>query len=138
MRTANWRQRTTRRQWLGITGRPTKGMRSRSFAFELGWYYHNGRGVPDDMETAASWYRKAGDQGDARAQFNLGVMHTLGDGVPRDLAAAYIWFDLALGDTGKESYSDYGLHKGALATKRAIEGDMSPSELEEVGIAREE
>ncbi len=58
--------------------------------FELGWYYHNGRDVPEDMETAASWYRKAGDQGDVRAQFNLGVMHTLGDGVPRDLAAAYI------------------------------------------------
>ena len=106
--------------------------------FELGWYYHNGRGVPEDMETAASWYRKAADQGDARAQFNLGVMHALGEGVPRDLAAAYIWFDLALGDTGKKSHSDDGLHKGALATKRAIEGDMSPSELEEVGIAREE
>ena len=49
----------------------------------LGWLYHHGEGVPEDAETAAAWYRKAADRGDARAQFNLGVMCTLREGVPR-------------------------------------------------------
>jgi len=36
--------------------------------------YDKGKGVPQDYKQAVEWYRKAADQGDARAQLNLGVM----------------------------------------------------------------
>jgi TPR repeat protein len=40
-----------------------------------------GRG---DYTEAAKWYRKAAEQGDARAQANLGVLYQFGWGVPQD------------------------------------------------------
>ena len=46
--------------------------------------YNNGEGVPEDDGQAAFWYRKAAEQGDAKAQYNLGVMYDNGRGVPED------------------------------------------------------
>jgi uncharacterized protein len=40
----------------------------------------------------ASWYRKAAEKGDARAQYNLGLMYDNGLGVPQDYAAALRWY----------------------------------------------
>ena len=44
--------------------------------------YRQGHGVPQDYAQAAVWYRKAAEQGDAGAQFNLGTMCYSGRGVP--------------------------------------------------------
>ncbi len=41
---------------------------------------------------AVAWYRRAAEQGDARAQYNLGVMYAEGLGVPQDAAAAVAWY----------------------------------------------
>lgn len=38
-----------------------------------------------------SWYRKAAEQGDAQAQFNLGVAYDNGEGVPQDVQRAAAW-----------------------------------------------
>ena len=54
--------------------------------------YDNGHGVPQDYAAAVSWYRKAAEQGDADAQYNLGVMYDAGQGVPQDYAAAVSWY----------------------------------------------
>ena len=48
--------------------------------------------MPQDYAAAVSWYRKAADQGNADAQYNLGVMYDQGQGVPQDYAAAVSWF----------------------------------------------
>jgi TPR repeat protein len=40
----------------------------------------SGRGVPQDRSQIAAWYRKAAEQGDANAQFNLGLMYLYGPG----------------------------------------------------------
>ena len=40
--------------------------------FALGFMYDSGEGVPQDHAQAAIWYRKAAEQGDAKAQNNLG------------------------------------------------------------------
>jgi TPR repeat protein len=40
--------------------------------------------------------RKAADQGNALAQFNLGSMYAKGHDVPQDYVLAYEWFDLAV------------------------------------------
>ena len=59
---------------------------------EIGFAYECGRGVPEDHDQAAFWYRKAADQGNAEAQFCLAVMHKEGRGVPHDPDQAVSWF----------------------------------------------
>jgi uncharacterized protein len=63
--------------------------------YNLGVFYANGHGVPQDYVEAVKWYRKAADQGFAMAETNLGVMYALGHGVPQDFVLAYMWFNLA-------------------------------------------
>ena len=48
-----------------------------------------------DGQQAATWYRKAAEQGNASAQYNLGVMYFYGQGVPKDEQTTYFWWLLA-------------------------------------------
>ena len=48
---------------------------------KLGRIYDEGEGVPINYKEAAKWYRRAANQGHARAQFFLGGMYYKGDGV---------------------------------------------------------
>ena len=57
--------------------------------------YHNGRGVPQDDAEAAKWFRKASEQGFAKAQYNLSFMYGNGLGVPQDIVLAHMWSSLA-------------------------------------------
>ena len=41
--------------------------------------YGNGQGLPQSYAEALKWFRKAGDQGNAAAQFNLGLMYRMGE-----------------------------------------------------------
>ncbi|WP_298992841.1 tetratricopeptide repeat protein [uncultured Desulfovibrio sp.] len=50
----------------------------------LGRCYENGLGVPQDMETAAKWFRLAAEQNYAEAQVQLGYLYELGAGVPKN------------------------------------------------------
>jgi len=65
----------------------------------------NSEGVPQDDAEAVKWYRRAADQGDAKAQDNLGAMYATGRGVPRDDAEAVKWFRRAAiqGDADAEN-----------------------------------
>jgi TPR repeat protein len=45
-----------------------------------------------DYAKALRWYRKAADQGDAKAQGGLGTMYAKGRGAPRDYAEALRWY----------------------------------------------
>ena len=51
-----------------------------------------GQGVPQDYAEAVQWYRKAAEQGVAKAQFNLGLMYDNGLGVTQDYARAGKWY----------------------------------------------
>ena len=44
------------------------------------------------MKEAVRWYRKAAEQGYARAQFNLGLRYDHGQGVPQDVGQAMSWY----------------------------------------------
>lgn len=61
-------------------------------------------GVPQNDAEAATWYRRAADQGYAPAQFNLGVMLGAGRGVPKDDVEAAKWYRKAAeqGDAGAQ------------------------------------
>jgi TPR repeat protein len=54
--------------------------------------YYNGWGVPQDYSEAVKWYRKAAEQGDVIAQYNLGDMYCTGEGVPQNDAEAVKWY----------------------------------------------
>ena len=90
------------------------------------------QGLPDqglpDYEEAILSYRRAADQGDARAQYNLGEMYMLGRGVPQDYTQAYLWVALAAaqGDEKAAWIRDY------------LESEMTPAQIAEAQrLARE-
>jgi TPR repeat protein len=61
----------------------------------LGLFYINGEGGPQDYMEAWKWLLNAAQQGLAKAQYNLGVFYVAGEGVPQNYATAYAWFDIA-------------------------------------------
>ena len=65
--------------------------------------------MPQDYAAAVSWYRKAADQGDANAQYNLGIMYDNGQGVPQDYAAAAAWYRKAADQGDARGQSNLGL-----------------------------
>jgi uncharacterized protein len=77
--------------------------------------------VPQDYAAAASWYRKAADQGHARAQFNLGTMYFLGQGVPQDYISAHVW--LSLGAAGG--------NEDAAKNRDIVAAKMTPAQMAE-------
>ena len=54
--------------------------------------YADGQGVPKDDQRAVVLVRKAAEQGEAFAQFNLGVMYDKGQGVLKDDQQAAAWY----------------------------------------------
>ena len=60
--------------------------------WQLGVLYAYGESIKKDLEQAALWYRKAADQGYAKAQFNLGWSYENGEGVEKDLEQAALWY----------------------------------------------
>jgi TPR repeat protein len=55
-------------------------------------FYANGEGVTKDEVQAATWYRKAAEQGDASGQNALGVYYFYGRGVAKDYKQAAFWY----------------------------------------------
>ena len=55
-----------------------------------------GRGVIQDYNEAAKWYRKSAEQGWESAQFNLGLMYYNGHGVIQDYNQALKWWRKAV------------------------------------------
>jgi TPR repeat protein len=56
--------------------------------FDRGWAAY----TKGDYPQAVKWFRKAAEQGNAFAQFNLGQIYTQGKGVPQDYAEAVKWW----------------------------------------------
>ena len=57
--------------------------------------YIQGKGVPENDVEAVKWFRRAAEQGCAKAQFNLGAMYGTGEGVPENYIEAHMWWALA-------------------------------------------
>ena len=88
----------------------------------------NGRGVPQDYVEAVKWYRKAAEQGDASAQYNLGVMYYNGQGVPQDYIQAHMWLNLSAAQGNKV----------AVQNRDLIASKMSPEQVAQAQrLARE-
>lgn len=61
----------------------------------LGEIYRDGQGIPRNLNTAASWYRRAAKQGDESAQLALAQMYERGEGVQQNYAKAAYWYQWA-------------------------------------------
>ena len=62
----------------------------------LGKMYYDGDGVPRNYAEAVYWWRKAAEQSDADAQFNLGLVYAIGyGGEPKSSATAVTWYSKA-------------------------------------------
>ena len=72
-----------------------------------------------DHKQAVKWYRKAAEQGNANAQYNIGGMYEVGHGVPEDLVTAYAWAKIA--------YANGNL--GAAKFKLLLEKEMTPNQI---------
>ena len=55
----------------------------------LGWFHEQGKGIPRDLERAASFYLMACNLGEKKACVSLAAMQAEGKGVPKDAAAAW-------------------------------------------------
>lgn len=60
-------------------------------------------------EEAAAWYRKAAEQGDADAQYNLGNLYAQGQGVAQDDAQAVAWYRKAANQGYAKAQSNLGV-----------------------------
>ena len=90
--------------------------------------YFNGNGVPKNYQLAAYWYRRAAEQGEALAQYNLGVMYAEGLGVHKDYVLAHKWANLAASQGEKE----------AAKFRDDLAKDMNTSQIQEAQkLARE-
>jgi TPR repeat protein len=72
-------------------------------------YFDGRRGIPQDYNEAAKWFRKAAEQGLADAQNNLGKMYYNGHGVPQDYNEAVNWFTKAAIQDYAKAQNNLGL-----------------------------
>jgi TPR repeat protein len=71
--------------------------------------YLNGLGVEQNATQAVSWYRRAADQGDSVAQYNLGTHYRVGEGLPLDLNEAVRWLTLSAEQGYPDAMNDLGV-----------------------------
>ena len=67
------------------------------------------------------WYRKAIEQNNASAQYNLGICYANGQGVEKDYAEAYKWTNLAAAQDDED----------AKKLRDLLEANMTPEQIEE-------
>ena len=82
-----------------------------------------------------SWYRKAAEQGETAAQYNLGAMYNNGQGVPQDYVAAHMWFNLAAASGDKLAVE---VRERAAEGRERVAKEMTPAQIAEAQkLARE-
>jgi len=74
--------------------------------------YKEGKGIPQNYSEALKWYRKAADQGLAKAQFQLGLIYEQGLGVQQDSTEASKWYQKAADQGFEEAKSKLAASKG--------------------------
>lgn len=61
-------------------------------AYQIAKMYEEGKGVPQNDETALSWLFKAAEKGDTEAPWDIARRYAKGIGVPKDTAVAAEWY----------------------------------------------
>jgi len=61
-------------------------------AYQIAKMHEEGKGVPQNDETALSWLFKAAEKGDANAPYDIARRYAKGIGVPKDTVVAAEWY----------------------------------------------
>jgi hypothetical protein len=85
--------------------------------------------VAKDPVEAVKWYRRAADQGDADAQFNMGASYETGEGVAMDMTEAYAFFNLA-GVTNELARKKRDILEKKLSSDAVLRGQQRAKELQ--------
>jgi TPR repeat protein len=90
----------------------------------LGRAYYRGEGVRQSYEKAGFWFRKAADQGNAKAMNNLGILYLEGQGTSKNEAEGYRWIRKAAeaGNSGAAYLMGILLIQGRGVDKNTTEG----------------
>ena len=84
--------------------------------------------MPQDYAEAARWYRRAAEQGDAQAQYNLGLAYARGEGVTQNPVEAHMWFNLA---AARFPANDTRNRTAAVKNRDTVASEMSSEQLAE-------
>ena len=84
--------------------------------------------MPKDDRLAAEWYRKAADQGNARAQNNIGLSYDNGRGVLKDWSIAYMWYNLAAAKGNKTAATNRDNLERSMTAAQIAEGQRMSRE----------
>lgn len=76
---------------------------------QLGVFYSEGRGVPQNYPEAKDWFKKAADQGHPDAQVNLGTLYSLGQGATFSDQMALFWFQKAAEQRNALAFAKLGM-----------------------------
>ena len=71
--------------------------------FEQGKVFHDGNGVPRDLDKARSFYLRAAAAGNDFAKINLGYMAFVGEGTAKDYAASLKWYEQAANSGNRDA-----------------------------------
>ena len=72
------------------------------------------------------WYRKAADQGDAKAQCNLGLMYNNGQGVPKSYKKPLVWYRKAADQKHAKAQFNLGaMYENGQGAPKSIAGALS-------------
>jgi len=74
-----------------------------------GVLYYHGKGVSQDFDRAAMWFRKAADKGIAAAQYYLGLQYYDGLGVRQSYVRAAAWYQMAAKQGYAPAPNNFGL-----------------------------
>ena len=84
---------------------------------------------------AASWYRKAAEQGLPEAQFNLGRMYVSGQGITADQSLAYVWLSLAAQQRFEPAGTALPRNEGTVSEKALAEAQLHLAEWQATHVA---
>ncbi len=73
----------------------------------LGWMYHEGKGVPRDYKKAVELYEKAAEQGYAPGQAYLASQYATGKGVDKDYKKALELFQKAIAQNVPHAFNEF-------------------------------
>ncbi len=87
------------------------------------------QGESRDDATAAKFFLRDAERGDAKAQLCLAMMLADGAGVAKDAVTAHMWADLAACRASGQ------VRENALKLQAHLEGSLSPAEIEKARAA---
>src|SRR5439155_1122252 len=90
---------------------------------ELGEVFDLSRlGMAKDDAEAVKWYRKAAEQNNAPAQYDLGVCYYYGQGVAKDYVEGYKWWLLAAAQGDEDAKNAVSILENKVSREQIAEG----------------